>query len=285
MNKKPIIIFLFLCITPFIFINFHLLNSYSLVLIIILYFIPAISSIIVRSLFYEDGFKNFGICALRWDDILQFWAYALIIGLVSLIIMTLIKAVKWDFSGLTYYSKISKMITSENNLFTNEKSIQGAFIIYFLLGITFFNIFPGLIFGLGLDLGFRAFLFPLIYRKQPFLSFILCGFLYFLWKLSIENEFAGSINLYFVLTITIKFLSSILFFIIATLVYLKTKNAILSALFYTSYYNVFRATNYFYEKIDGLKFEISIFLTLLIINMILYFKKEYKIFQVSELLT
>ena len=142
---------------------------------------PAIAAILTRLFFYEPHFKDANLRLGRLSDYFKFWLFSLGIMALSFALYTLLGAVSWDFSGNAFLARLDQQFAASG------QSMQGSLppgmtpqmmlLIFFVGGLTLFNILPGLISGFGEEFGHRGFMFPLLYRINPWVGLVGGGLL------------------------------------------------------------------------------------------------------------
>ena len=148
---------------------------------------PAIAAIITRLFFYEPRFKDANLRFGKITDYLKYWFLSLVIISFSYVLFTLMGSVSWDFTGNTFIEQLTQQLgmTGQdiNDTLPPGFTPQMMLLIYFIGGITVFNILPGIITGFGEEFGHRGFMFPLLYEVSPLVGIIGGGLIWYAWHL------------------------------------------------------------------------------------------------------
>ena len=148
---------------------------------------PAFAALITRLFFYKPRFKDAGLRLGRVSDYIKFWLYSLVITALSFGMFTLIGAIHWDFSGKVFLDLIAQQFAlTGQDMFASLPpgfTPQIMLWLFFLGGLTLFNVMPGIVSGFGEEFGHRGFMFPLLYPKRPWLGLLIGGFLWYVWHL------------------------------------------------------------------------------------------------------
>ena len=148
---------------------------------------PAIAAIITRLLFYAPRFTDANLRFGKITDYLKYWFFSLVIISFSYVMFTLMGSVSWDFTGNTFLEQLTQQIGIKgqdiNDTLPPGFTPQMMLMIYFIGGITVFNILPGIITGFGEEFGHRGFMFPLLYKVSPWVGIIGGGLIWYAWHL------------------------------------------------------------------------------------------------------
>ncbi len=159
--------------------------------------------------------------------------------------------------------------------------------LFFFGGLTVFNILPGLITGFGEEFGHRGFMFPLLYRSNPWVGLIGGGFVWYAWHLPLglvaptgaDLSFSEIIANHLVLAI-----GSICTFTYLAYVYVKSRSIFVTAIAHITLNNAAAAFSYFVTVENQLSANIGITLTMLLVVTFLYQRGQLRIFsQAPEL--
>jgi len=149
--------------------------------------IPALSALITRAFFDERGFSDAHLRFGRVKDYVKFWLFSLGITVLYFTSYTLLGAGEWDLSGETFLANLSEQLAGTGRDITEGLppgvTPQIMLLIYFLGGLTLFNVLPGIIAGLGEEFGWRGLMFPRLYEIQPWMAFVVGGVIWYAWHL------------------------------------------------------------------------------------------------------
>lgn len=153
---------------------------------------PAIAAILTRLLFYPRRFADAHLGIGRLADYLRFWLIGLGIVALQSMLYTVLGAIRWDLSGNTFLAQLSQqMADAGQDINDLPPGITPHLMLwlFFLGGLTVFNIVPGLLTGFGEEFGWRGLMFPLLYRLQPWLAFVGGGLIWFAWHVPLTLVF------------------------------------------------------------------------------------------------
>jgi len=241
---------------------------------------PAIAALITRLFFYKPHFKDAYLRFGRARDYLKYWLIALAITALSFGIYTLLGAIYWDFTGQIFLERLAEQFAATGQ--DISASLPSGFTpqmmlwIFFIGGLTVFNIVPGLISGFGEEFGHRGFMFPALYRIKPWVGFVIGGILWFAWHIPISFMIPQSVEQSFwtsVLNYLIVAVGSICAFTYLAYVYLKSKSIFVTSLAHIAMNNAAASLSYFVVVQDQLLANLGLTLTMLIVLAIMLFKR------------
>lgn len=252
---------------------------------------PAIAAGITRTFFYRPKFKDANLRFGKWGDYLKFWAASIAITLLSYVFFTVLGSISWDFSGATFLDNLAKQFAMggqdiQDTLppgFTPKMMLW----LFFAGGLTIFNIMPGLITGFGEEFGHRGFMFPLLYRINPWVGLIGGGLLWYAWHLPLglvapagaDMSFTEIVSNHLVLAI-----GSICTFTYLAYAYIKSGSVFVAAITHITMNNAAAAFSYFVSIENQLMANIGLTLTMLVVVAFLYLRGQLSIFSRSPLL-
>ncbi|MGD9028794.1 MAG: CPBP family intramembrane metalloprotease [Anaerolineae bacterium] len=149
--------------------------------------IPALSAVITRYFFDERRFSDANLRLGRATDYVRFWLVSLGITVLYFASYTVLGAGEWDLSGETFLANLSEQLAGTGQDITEGLppglTPQIMLLIYFVGGLTVFNVLPGIITGLGEEFGWRGLMFPRLYEIRPWMAFVVGGISWFAWHL------------------------------------------------------------------------------------------------------
>ncbi|MDD5341126.1 MAG: CPBP family intramembrane metalloprotease [Patescibacteria group bacterium] len=246
---------------------------------------PAIAAIITRLFFYDKKFKDANLRFGKVKNYFKFWAIALSITVLSLVIYTLLGSISWDFSGQVFLGQLAKQfaLTGQNiNNLPAGLTPQLMLIIYFIGGLTIFNILPGVITGFGEEFGWRGFMFPQMYKIKPWVAFIVGGLIWYAWHIPLVLVIAQTQTFTIaqtILNVAVLAIGSICTHTFLAYVYVKSKNVFVASVTHITLDNVARSFAYFIIIQNQITANIGLAITMLIVVAVLYFSKEWKVFE------
>jgi membrane protease YdiL (CAAX protease family) len=154
--------------------------------------------------------------------------------------------------------------------------------IYFVGGLTVFNILPGIITGFGEEFGHRGFMFPRLYRIKPWIGIVLGGLIWYAWHwplaLVVPQTMQYPLWQQLLNFITLA-IGSVCAFTYLAYVYVKSRSIWVTSLAHIAMNNSASAFSYFAVIQDQVLANIGLAVTMVIVVIVLYFKKELAAFQ------
>jgi len=153
--------------------------------------------------------------------------------------------------------------------------------IYFVGGLTIFNVVPGIFTGFGEEFGHRGFMFPLLYKIKPWVGIVIGGLIWYAWHLPLAlvipqtTQYPLWQNL---LNFSILAIGSVCTFTYLAYVYVKSRSVWVTALSHIALNNSASSFSYFAVVRNQIVANIGLALTMIIVIAILYFSKELEIF-------
>ncbi len=247
---------------------------------------PALAAIITRTFFYQRKFTDANLRFGRLKDYIQFWLISLGITAVSFAIFTLLGAISWDFSGEVFLQKLEEQFAGSGQDisatlppgFTPKMML----LLFFLGGLTLFNIIPGVITGFGEEFGHRGFMFPLLFKITPWAGFLLGGLLWYAWHWPLILVIPPPANFTFwqkLLNFFILGAGSICTFTYLSYVYVKTRNVWVTSIAHIAMNNSATSFSYFAIAKNQLLANAGLTLTMILIIIALYYLKEFRVFR------
>ncbi|HEY5730799.1 MAG TPA: CPBP family intramembrane glutamic endopeptidase [Anaerolineales bacterium] len=247
---------------------------------------PAIAAILTRLFFHEPKFRDANLRFGRIKDYLRFWLISVGITALSYVFFTLFGSISWDFTGQAFLDRLAQqfeavgqdMVASLPPGFTPQMMLM----IYFIGGLTVFNILPGIITGFGEEFGHRGFMFPMLYRVKPWIGILVGGFIWYAWHWPVallfpqNNIFTPVQN---ILNFIILGIGSVCTFIYLAYVYVKSRSVWVTSLAHIVLNNSASAFSYFAVIQNQLLANLGLAVTMLIVAAALYYKKELKTFE------
>lgn len=246
---------------------------------------PAIAALITRLFFYKPHFKDAGLRFGRFKDYIKFWLYSLAITALSFGMYTLFGSIRWDFSGKVFLDLLAQqfaatgqdMMASLPPGFTPQMMLW----LFFIGGLTIFNIMPGIISGFGEEFGHRGFMFPLLYPNKPWLGLLIGGFLWYLWHQPLLFVFPASAPAPLWQTVVNHIgaiIGSICTHTYLCYVYAKSRSIFVPSIAHIALNNAARSLSYFIVLQNQFTANIAQYLVMVIVVAFLYYRKEFDIF-------
>ncbi len=243
---------------------------------------PAIAALITRMFFYKPRFKDANLRIGRARDYLKYWLLGLGITALSFTVYTLLSAIRWDFSGQVFLDRLAEQFAAAGQDITD--TLPPGFTpsmmlwVFFIGGLTVFNIMPGIITGFGEEFGHRGFMFPALYRINPWVGFIIGGLLWFAWHIPISfmipqaDKVPLGITLINYLLLAI---GSICTFAYLAYVYVKSGSVFVTSVAHIAMNNASAAVSYFVIVQNQTLANLGLTLTMLMVVAIMASKKIY----------
>lgn len=246
---------------------------------------PAIAAIITRLFFYEPRFADANLRLGKITDYPKYWFLSLAIIIFSYVLFTLTGSVSWDFTGNTFIEQLSQQLSMTgqdiHDTLPPGLTPQMMLMIYFIGGITVFNILPGIITGFGEEFGHRGFMFPLLYQVSPMVGIIVGGLIWYVWHLPLALVVpqTGEYSAWqILLNLVVMAFGSICAFAYLAYVYVKSRSVFVTSIAHITMNNVSVSISYFAIVNNQLLANIGLTLTMLIVVAVLYFKNEFSVF-------
>jgi len=246
---------------------------------------PAIAALITRMFFYEPRFTDANLRLGKLTDYLKYWFLSLVIIVFSYVLFTLMGSVSWDFTGATFIEQLSRQLAMTgqdiNETLPPGFTPQKMLLVYFIGGITVFNILPGIITGFGEEFGHRGFMFPLLYQVSPLAGIIGGGLIWYVWHLPLALVVPQTVEYstwQILLNVVVMAFGSICAFTYLAYVYVKSESVFVTSIAHITMNNVSASISYFAILNNQLLANIGLTVTMLIVVAILYFKNEFSVF-------
>jgi membrane protease YdiL (CAAX protease family) len=244
---------------------------------------PAIAAIITRLFFYPPRFKDANLRFGRVRDYLKVWLLALGITVLSFGLYTLFGAIEWDLSGSSFLSSLEEqfalsgqdMVDTLPPGFTPEMML----LVFTLGGLTFFNIMPGLISGFGEEFGHRGFMFPQLFRLNPWIGLVGGGLIWYAWHLPLAlilpSQGSQPMDLA-ILNHIVLGIGSVSTFVYLSYVYVKSRSIFVTSIAHIALNNAAAALSYYVIVRDQLLANVGLTLTMMAVVTFLYLSKELR---------
>ena len=146
---------------------------------------PAIAAIITRLFFYEPRFRDANLRFGKLKDYIKFWLISIGITALSYVFFTAFGGVSWDFTGQAFLERLTQQFEAAGQdmyaALPPGFTPQMMLLVYFIGGLTIFNIMSGIITGSGEEFGHRGFMFTALYRIKPWIGILIGGFIWPAW--------------------------------------------------------------------------------------------------------
>lgn len=245
---------------------------------------PAIAALITRRFFYAPGFKDANLRLGRVKDYLRFWLLSLAITAVSYVMFTLLGAVTWDFTGQAFLERLAQQFAAVgqdiNDTLPPGFTPRTMLLIYFVGGLTVFNILPGIISGFGEEFGHRGFMLPLLYRIKPWVGIVVGGLIWYAWHLplALVVPTAASYPLWqTVLQFVVLAIGSICTFIYLGYVYARSESVWVTAVAHIALNNAAQSFSYFAVLKNQVLANTGLTLTMILVVVVLYYTRELQV--------
>jgi CAAX protease family protein len=244
---------------------------------------PAIAALVTRLFFYTSRFKDAGLRFGRLPDYLRIWLYSLAITALSYGMYTLFGSVRWDLSGKVFLDLLAQQFAAAGlNMaaslppgFTPQMMLW----LFFIGGLTLFNLMPGIVTGFGEEFGHRGFMFPRLYPEKPWLGLLLGGMLWYLWHqpLLLILPPAAPIPFWQIVVNHIgTMVGSVCTHTYLCYVYAKSRSIFVPSIAHIALDNAARSLSYFIILQDQFTANLALNLTMAIVLAILYYTRELK---------
>lgn len=247
---------------------------------------PAIAALLTRAFFYAPKFSDACLRFGHWKDYLKFWMAGIGITALSYLLFTILGSISWDLSGQAFLDNLTTQFAISgqniNDTLPAGFTPQMMLWLFFFGGLTVFNILPGLITGFGEEFGHRGFMFPMLYKINPWLGLVGGGLLWYVWHLPLgliapaaaQTPVGEQLLNHFILAV-----GSVCTFTYLAYVYVKSRSIFVTALAHIVLNNSAASFSYFVTVQNQLLANLGLSLTMVIVVVILYLRKELAAFQ------
>jgi membrane protease YdiL (CAAX protease family) len=247
---------------------------------------PAIAAIITRLFFYKPKFSDANLRFGRLRDYFKFWIISICITALSYVLFTLLGSISWDFTGQVFLNRLAEQFAAAgqdiNAALPPGFTPRTMLLIYFVGGLTIFNILPGIITGFGEEFGHRGFMFPLLFKIKPWVGIIVGGLIWYGWHLPLVLVIPQTTHYPLwqnLLNFIILAIGSVCTFIYLAYVYVKSKSVWITSVAHIAMNNSAASFSYFAIIQNQILANIGLALTMIIVVAVLFFKKELDVFQ------
>ena len=247
---------------------------------------PAVAALVTRLFFYRPKFSDANLRFGRLRDYPLFWLVSLVITAVSYVFFTLFGAITWDWSGQVFLDRLARqfaeagqdMVAALPPGFTPQMMLM----VYFIGGLTVFNILPGIITGFGEEFGHRGFMFPLLYRIKPWVGLIIGGLIWYAWHWPLLLVVPATATLTPAETITnfvLLGLGSLCTFTYLAYIYVKSRSVWVTSVAHIAMNNSAAAFSYFAVVQSQFLANVGLVVTMALVVVVLYLMGELKVFE------
>lgn len=246
---------------------------------------PAIAAILTRLFFYEPRFKDANLRFGRITDYVKFWILSVGIMALSYVLFTLLGSIYWDFTGNAFLERLTRQLAASgqdiNATLPPGFTPQMMLIIYFIGGLTVFNIFPGILTGFGEEFGHRGFMFPLLYQIKPWVGIVIGGLIWYAWHLPLALVVPQTVDYPLwqtLLNLVMMAIGSVCTFTYLAYVYVKSESVFVTSIAHIVMNNSAASFSYFAVIQNQVLANLGLTLTMIVVIAILYYKKELDTF-------
>lgn len=148
---------------------------------------PALAALLTRLFLDPRRFADANLRMGRLKDYGRFWLGSLAIVGLYFAAYTLLGAGRWDLSGNAFLARLTDQFAVAgqdiNDTLPPGMTPRMMLLLFFVGGLTVFNILPGLITGFGEEFGWRGLMFPRLYAIRPWMGFVVGGLIWYVWHL------------------------------------------------------------------------------------------------------
>lgn len=246
--------------------------------------LPALAALLTRVFFDPQRFSDANLSRGRWMDYLKFWLFSLGISALVFVGYTILGAGHWDFSGQAFLARLSEQFAATGQDLASATPAgmtpQMMLWLFFVGGLTTFNILPGLITGFGEEFGWRGLMFPRLYAIRPWLAFLVGGLIWYAWHLPLmlvapeQSDPQTRIIL-----IPLLALGSICTHTYLAYVCLKTRSVFVTALAHIAINNAQASLSYLFVVNNMLLANLGLVLAMVIVVAVLAATGQFKVFE------
>ncbi len=245
--------------------------------------LPAVAALLTRAFFDPQRFSDANLSIGRWTDYLKYWLLSLGISLLVFIVYTFLGAGYWDISGQAFLTRLAEQFTVAGQDLAEATPAgitpQVMLWLFFVGGLTTFNILPGLITGFGEEFGWRGLMFPRMYAIRPWVAFLVGGLIWYVWHLPLmlvapeqnDQQMRG-------ILIPLLALGSVCTHTYLAYIYLKTRSVFVTALAHIAMNNAQASLSYLFVVDNMLLANIGLVLVMLVVVAGLIATGQFKVF-------
>lgn len=246
--------------------------------------LPALSAVITRLFFDEQKFSDANLRIGRLHYYLRFWLFSVGIVLLWFVGYALLGAGRWDLTGQAFLDRLTQQFAATgqdiNDTLPPGMTPQMMLLIFFIGGLTIFNILPGLITGFGEEFGWRGLMFPRMYLITPWASFAVGGLIWVAWHLPLGLLVPQEITpQQYVANLAIQVVGGIAAFTYLAYVYVRSRSVWTAALAHITMNNASAAFSYIFILDNQFLGNLSNALVMVLIVGILYLTGRFRVFQ------
>lgn len=288
MKKSPLVIYflILLVLSSAVIVGAKMLGQQGAYLAQFYMLTPAITAIITRLFFYKPKFSDANLRFGKLSDYFKFWIISICITALSYALFTLLGSITWDFTGQVFLDRLAEQFAAAgqdiNASLPHGLTPMTILLLYFVGGLTIFNILPGIITGFGEEFGHRGFMFPLLYKIKPWVGIMIGGLIWYGWHLPLVFVVPQTTQYplrQHMLNFIILAVSSICTFTYLAYIYVKSKSVWVTSLSHIAMNNSAASFSYFAVIQNQVLANVGLALTMIIVVAILYLKKDLGIFQ------
>lgn len=248
--------------------------------------IPALSALITRAFFDRRKFTDANLRLGHLKHYLRFWLFSLGIVLLYFVSYTLLGAGEWDLSGSTFLTNLSQQLAATgqdiNDTLPPGMTPRTMLLLFFVGGLTVFNVLPGLITGFGEEFGWRGLMFPRLYEIRPWVAFVLGGVIWYAWHLPlalvVPQQVAPSSNEQLMLIVPMA-IGAICTFTYLAYVYVKTRSIFVTALAHIVMNNASASLGYVFVLRNPFLANLGMVVVMLVVVALLFVTGELRVFK------
>lgn len=246
---------------------------------------PALAALITRLFFYEHRFKDANLRFGRLKDYFKFWLASLGITILSYSFFTVLGGITWDFTGQSFLDRLAQQFEAVGQdmyaALPPGFTPQMMLVLYFVGGLTIFNIMPGIITGFGEEFGHRGLMFPLLYQIKPWVGLLVGGLIWYAWHLPLAlviPQTAAYSPWEILLNNFVLAIGSVCTFVYLSYIYVKSRSVWVTAFAHIAMNNSASSFSYFARLQNQFLANLGVSLTMLIVVAILYYIKGFDAF-------
>ena len=247
---------------------------------------PAIAAIITRLFFYQPRFADANLRFGKIKDYFRFWLISVGITALSYVLFTVLGSITWDFTGQVFLDRLAQQFSAAgqdmNASLPPGLTPQMMLMIYFIGGLTVFNILPGVITGFGEEFGHRGFMFPRLYQINPWVGIVIGGLIWYAWHLPLALVMPQPAEYplwQMALTFIILAIGSVCTFTYLAYIYVKTESVWVTAIAHIAMNNSASSFSYFAVIQNQVLANVGLAITMMIVVAVLYYTKELRVFR------
>ncbi len=247
--------------------------------------LPAVAALLTRLFFDEGRFRDANLRLGRLRDYLRFWLLSLGIAGLFFLSYAAVGAGDWDFTGTTFLTSLAKQFAEAGQDISDTLppglTPRDMLWLFFVGGLTVFNLVPGLLTGFGEEFGWRGLMFVRMYAVRPWAAFLVGGLIWYAWHLPLglvgpPQTLSTREQLFQLLPMAA---GGVCAHTYLAYVYVKSRSVFVAAVAHIAMNNASRSFSYFFVLHDQFLANLATALVMAVVVLLLYATGQFRVFR------